>query len=228
MNLANPTIDDNIAGKIFNLNKVMKAISGLLLLMLLSSSNIGGFKAVVEKAQDKNLKSRLTHYGKGGIELPLAMIPNPEKMVERARHYLGTPYFSGGVSKSGMDCSGLVFRCAKDLNVWLPRSAIAQARFGQVVAHEGSLQPGDLLFFGPGDDLLINHTAIYIGNGNFIHMSSSFGCIVSNMLEEHWSHRFLFGTRLFTFDTSDSLFPYNPLKLFTNPDKNHPLIDFHN
>jgi hypothetical protein len=203
----------------------MKVFAGFFLLMLLCSFSINGFDIVLEKTRDKNLKSRLTQYGKAGIELPLAVIPNPEKMVERAQRYLGTIYQSGGVTADGMDCSGLVYRCARDLKVWLPRTSIALARFGHVIPDQGSLLPGDLLFFGQGDDLLINHTAIYIGHGNFIHMSSSFGCIVSSLLEEHWNERFLFGTRMFTFDAPGSLFPYSPMKLIPHHGTPHTTAD---
>ena len=52
-------------------------------------------------------------------------------------------------------------------NVFIPRDAKDQAKFGKVVNYE-SLKTGDLCFFG--DDLeKITHVGIYLGNKRIIH-----------------------------------------------------------
>ena len=44
--------------------------------------------------------------------------------IEQCKAYLGTPYKYGGISKTGMDCSGLIFTSAKQaLGIKLPRRA---------------------------------------------------------------------------------------------------------
>jgi cell wall-associated NlpC family hydrolase len=51
----------------------------------------------------------------------------------------------------------------------MPRDANVQANWSGVAPVERKdLQPGDLLFFG-GSKADIEHTGMYIGNGEFIH-----------------------------------------------------------
>lgn len=108
--------------------------------------------------------------------------PNPkaEQILNTARTLLGVPYLWGGTSTKGVDCSGFT-KTSYFLNgIVLPRDASQQALVGQKVdIYENdtvslpkslkNLKPGDLLFFaGDSRTLKVTHTAIYIGNGEFI------------------------------------------------------------
>lgn len=101
-----------------------------------------------------------------------------ENLIRTARRLLGVPYFWGGASTKGVDCSGLV-RTACFLNgVLLPRNASDQVHTGLKVdigepGHRTTeaLQPGDLLFFGNLETGRVTHVAIYIGGDRFIHSS---------------------------------------------------------
>ncbi len=93
-----------------------------------------------------------------------------QRIVEKAKTYLGTPYVWGGTSPSGFDCSGFVQYVFKEFGIALPRIAAAQATVG-IRVKKADLQLGDLVFFDTMGG--ISHVGIYIGNGNFIDEAST-------------------------------------------------------
>ena len=102
--------------------------------------------------------------------------PDPEKMIEFARTFLGTPYLWGGTSTKGVDCSGFTKTIYYYAGLILTRDASGQFRYGQERSIENgydSLAAGDLLFFGRVRDgkKRITHTGMYIGDSEFIHSS---------------------------------------------------------
>ena len=97
------------------------------------------------------------------------------EVLREAFRYLGVPYVWGGNGASGLDCSGLVKNCFGHCGVRLPRRASEQARLGQPVPLSlAALRPGDRLYFAVSRPT-IDHTAIYLGKGYFIHASLSRG-----------------------------------------------------
>ncbi len=101
-------------------------------------------------------------------------------VVQEAYRYLGVPYRYGGSSTNGMDCSAFVQRCFRAVGISLPRTAAEQARYGTPVTPE-QLAPGDRVYFANSSGR-INHTGIYIGNGQFIHASGSAGQVTVSPL----------------------------------------------
>ncbi|HEX4415880.1 MAG TPA: C40 family peptidase [Lacipirellulaceae bacterium] len=100
-------------------------------------------------------------------EAPAAKI---DEIIETAKKLLGTPYFWGGRTSEGIDCSGLVQQSYASVGLFLPRDAYQQFYVGQLSAtrwHMAGLRRGDMLYFLASDGK-IRHTAIYLGNDKFI------------------------------------------------------------
>ena len=84
--------------------------------------------------------------------------------VLAAEKYIGVPYVWGGASPSGLDCSGLVMLAYQAVGISLPHYSGAQYA-DTVRVPLGDIQPGDLLFYGPGGS---EHESMYVGNGMMI------------------------------------------------------------
>lgn len=113
------------------------------------------------------------------------------------RHYSkwrGTPYVDGGMSTSGIDCSGFTVLAYRDLfGVKLPRTAGEQAEFGEVVERE-DLAPGDLVFFQTG--FAKRHVGIYLQDDQFLHASLSRGVTISSLDDGYWRKKYWQARRL--------------------------------
>jgi peptidoglycan DL-endopeptidase CwlO len=88
--------------------------------------------------------------------------------LETAMAQIGKPYRYGATGPSSFDCSGLTSFAFKNAGVSIPRTSRAQSTVGTAVS-KSDLQPGDLVFFYKP----VSHVAIYIGNGQVVHASTS-------------------------------------------------------
>ena len=110
-------------------------------------------------------------------------------IVATAKQYLGVPYVWGGSTPKGFDCSGLVQYVYAKHGISLPRTSKQQWTAGTAIS-KASLQPGDLVFFANTYTSGVSHLGIYIGNGQFIHSSSSKGVIISELSNPYWSSHY--------------------------------------
>jgi len=113
----------------------------------------------------------------------MSMMTRRDSIVAIARAQIGTPYKLGGTTPGrAFDCSGLVRYVLGALKVVLPRTAAQQAAVGADVPKDTTqLQPGDLLTFGKGKR--ITHVGIYVGNGRYVHASTTAGRVIETSLE---------------------------------------------
>ena len=124
-----------------------------------------------------------------------------EKVISTARTFIGTPYKYGGMTRSGMDCSGLLINSFTVVKVNLPRSSEAQSKVGtQVKMNE--LKAGDLVFFATGNKKNeITHVGLVTDvkskdNIKFIHASSKLGVVETNLFAEYYQKRFRVARRV--------------------------------
>jgi len=101
-------------------------------------------------------------------------------IVQTALAYLGVPYKYGGRLPGTLDCSLFVQTVFARNGIKLPRTAAQQALVG-VPVDVSALQPGDRLYFRDRSGN-IRHTAIYIGDGRFIHASTNRGAVAVDAL----------------------------------------------
>ncbi|MYL70749.1 peptidase [Halobacillus litoralis] len=90
-------------------------------------------------------------------------------LIRSGEAFVGLPYFWGGMSAFGYDCSGFAYNIHKAFHYEIPRDATDQAKGGKNVPLN-DLQMGDLLFFayeeGKGS---IHHVGFYYGDNKMLH-----------------------------------------------------------
>ena len=109
-------------------------------------------------------------------DLPVATGDVLGEIVRTALAVMGEPYRWGGTSTDeGFDCSGLIWFAYTSHGVSLPRVSRDQAQAGRAISKRiEALELGDILTFSnrPG---VITHVGLYIGEGRFIHATTSGG-----------------------------------------------------
>ena len=168
---------------------------------------------------------RLRHWQTSAIEdqaagfaLPV-YTPWQRKVLQTAVNLIGYPYvwggtggvgptLLGGTSRGGFDCSGFVWRVYK-LQRYAGGEALAKTLRGRTAAQMageaprarriqlGKLEPGDVMFFGPGgrraSASAIEHAGIYLGGGWLIN-SSRYGVALAPVTG-WYAERFAWGRR---------------------------------
>lgn len=120
-------------------------------------------------------------------------------LLHSANKYKGTPYKYAGTTKSGMDCSGLIFQVFSEHGISFPRVSRDQAEIGDLIPKH-KIKKGDLLFFATSGGDRVSHVGlVHHLKGDeifFIHSSTSKGVIISSLEEKYWSKAFLFAKRV--------------------------------
>ena len=120
---------------------------------------------------------------------------NSVQLVKAANSVIGTKYVYGGTTAKGFDCSGFIGYVYKKVGVSLPRTSAGMYATGSSVSKK-NLQAGDLVFFntsGKG----VSHAGIYIGNGKFVHSSSSKGVSIAKLNDPYyWGSKYIGAKRV--------------------------------
>ena len=124
-------------------------------------------------------------------------------LIRTARTYTGTPYRSGGTTRLGMDCSGLLSTTFQEAGFDIPRTSNEQSTFGDDLRPR-ELRPGDLLFFATdgGTSRRISHVGLVtetpdvaVSDVLFIHASSSLGVKEDNLKIPYWQRAYVKAVR---------------------------------
>ena len=123
------------------------------------------------------------------------------KIVALAKQYLGCKYVYARENPPYFDCSGLTQYVYKQFGYSLKRTAYLQGYDDTwpKIKSISDLQVGDLIYFNTNetDADLSDHAAIYIGDGNFIHASSSAGkVVISSLSSGYYREHFSWGRRV--------------------------------
>jgi cell wall-associated NlpC family hydrolase len=116
-----------------------------------------------------------------------------DHLIENATDNIGVKYKAGGTTKSGFDCSGLVFTSFEAEDIKLPRSSFEQAKIGKIIKFNDA-KKGDLIFFKTNKSKQINHVGLIVeirpDEIKFVHSSTSKGVIISSTKEPYYKNSF--------------------------------------
>jgi cell wall-associated NlpC family hydrolase len=116
-----------------------------------------------------------------------------DELIRMASDNLGSRYRSGGTSKNGFDCSGLMYSTFSSLDIKLPRSSVEMATIGTKI-DPNEAKKGDLIFFKTRGGNQINHVGMVVevcdGEIRFIHSSTQSGVIISSTKEKYYEKNF--------------------------------------
>ncbi len=134
-------------------------------------------------------------------------IPEPyenyfaQQVVNNAMEFEGVAYRTGGTTKAGMDCSGMVYTTFNIFDISLPRSSREMAKAGRKIKLE-EVRKGDLLFFDNNPRRKrINHVGLVTevteeGEIKFIHATLQMGVMVSSLSESYYEKNFVQANRV--------------------------------
>lgn len=107
------------------------------------------------------------------FEAKLSSAEIRNNIVSAAYVFLGAPYYWGGRSVSGVDCSGLTSLAYRLNNIPIPRDAQEQWMISEKISPE-RLKTADLIFISAKDNFFkITHVMLYLEGERFIEASGT-------------------------------------------------------
>ncbi|MEW6672458.1 MAG: C40 family peptidase [Thermodesulfobacteriota bacterium] len=173
------------------------------LFMIISvAQNLGSPEQIVRDAiadADRRAREKLQEAPKAPASAPYG--PDRQAAIDfeafrnSVESFLGTPYFWGGNSRRGVDCSGFTKLVMQENGYLIPRVSRDQAKVGSPVSM-GELQLGDLVFFDTKNEGWINHVGLYLGGNLLAHASSSKGVTIVLFSDRYFQSRYIEGRRI--------------------------------
>ena len=122
-----------------------------------------------------------------------------DKLISIAKKQLGDSYILGKSGPDTFDCSGLVYYCLRQVNVYTRRlnaAGLSKTTSWTKISDIDNVQRGDLLFFKSDDSSTVGHVGIYIGGGEMIDASSANGKVVRRGAKtSYWRRNFVVARR---------------------------------
>ena len=147
-------------------------------LVLLSSCHVTKVPQTVP-ASVKNVSRTLGIHVSNKVYFPLYL---------EISSWIGVPYKYGGITRKGVDCSGLVLNVYREVyGVVLGRSSEQMMQQDCQELSKQQLREGDLVFFATTKNKKkINHVGIYLKDNLFAHSTTSRGVILSSLEEDYY------------------------------------------
>jgi len=120
-----------------------------------------------------------------------------DRIISLAKSKLGSSYEPTEAGPDHFDCSGFVYYLFRANGIAIPRTSIGQSQSGKKLTRE-ELEKGDILFFDTYQSNHINHSGVYLGDGQFIHSTSAkgYGVIISDLDKGFYLDKFRWGIRI--------------------------------
>lgn len=122
-----------------------------------------------------------------------------DSLISIAKKQLGKPYILGDRGPDSYDCSGLVYYCLRQADVYTRRlnaSGFSKTSGWKKITDMDDIKRGDLLFFKSDDSSYVGHVGIYVGSGEMIDASSANGKVVRRSCRtSYWRRNFVCARR---------------------------------
>lgn len=138
-----------------------------------------------------SLKSKGTKVPESQPFLQRSKVPD---VISTAKKYIGVPYQFGGTTPKAFDCSGYLQYVFAKNGMNLPRTADLQYKLGKSM-EASKLEAGDLVFFSTYE-AGASHCGLYLGKGEFIHVSSSKGVRIDKLNDSYWKTKYYGGKHI--------------------------------
>ncbi len=118
-----------------------------------------------------------------------------DKVLIVAKSLLGTKYALSDNPPNSFNCSSFVQYCMGKAGISMKGTAADQAADSRykLIKSISDLKKGDVLFFAEGKT--IDHSAIYIGDGEFVEASANAGKVQTNTLTDWYRSHFICARR---------------------------------
>ncbi|MBO9129976.1 C40 family peptidase [Bacillus sp. 165] len=110
-------------------------------------------------------------------------------LISLAKSLVGTPYAWAGSTPTGFDCSGFISYVYTKSGISMPRTSVEG--YWNSLSKTSSPSVGDLIYFKDTYKPGPSHMGILIGDGYFIHASSSKGVTITHISNSYYSTHFL-------------------------------------
>ncbi len=152
----------------------MKHLFSILIVVIIFSC--GGNKKVVVSKNDRIIINKYAN----ALQVEKSEISNLQ-LYSFIDDWKGTKYKYGGLSKSGVDCSGFCTLLYKEIyNKTISRTTHDLAKDIDKVG-KSKLKEGCLVFFNISKKKKNSHVGVYLKNNRFVHASTSKGVVISSL-----------------------------------------------
>ena len=155
-----------------------------ILIILLIGTACGKKKAVVSTKTNNTIIEKYAEK----LQVPKSQIKNVA-LYQFIDDWYGTKYQYGGLTKSGVDCSGFSNILYKEVyQKELPRSTKDLYKQLKKV-NKTKLEEGNLVFFNI-EGKKNTHVGVYLMNNKFVHASTSKGVIISSLENPYYKNAY--------------------------------------